>query len=217
MEDLDNLVPVPDETEPEETETGAAVPDEVEPDGEVVEEDSGEVVEEPGTESVGDTINYDMYYTAVYNAVNDAIVANQEVTDYQSIPDVVLKHFEGILTNKMLPVDYVVYVGSPYQYQWGNNTNTGYDYCMAYGDLYCSGEYFSGTGTIVTMRTNGYNTITYQNDQQISLVAPRYYSKSNLGDYPGIYHYDYVSLAILLGMVLGGVTWLFKKLLCIKY
>lgn len=197
MEDLDNLVPEPEQEEPE-----------------VVEPEEQESVS--GGDS-GESINYDMYYTAVYNAVNDAIVANQEVTDYQSIPDVVLKHFEGILANKVLPVDYVIYVGSPYQYQWGNNTNTGYDYCMAYGDLDCSGDYFSGTGTIVTMRTNGYNTISYMHDQQISLVAPRYYSKSNLGDYPGVYHYDYVSLAILLGLVLGGVTWLFKKLLCIKY
>lgn len=216
MEDLDSLVPEteePEQEEPEVLEPDAAVPEVVEPDPEVE-------LEEQESVSDGDSgtiINYDMYYTAVYNAVNDAIVANQEVTDYQSIPDVVLKHFEGILANKALPVDYVIYVGSPYEYQWGNNTNTGYDYCMAYGDLECNGDYFTGTGTIVTMRTNGYNTISYMNDQQISLVAPRYYSKSNLGDYPGVYHYDYVSLAILLGLVLGGVTWLFKKLLCIKF
>lgn len=204
MEELDNLVPEPEVEEPEMTEPEAAAPDQ-EP-------------EESGTVSGGDAINYDMYYNAVYNAVNDAIVANQEVTDYQSIPDVVLKHFEGILANKLLPVDYVVYVGSPYEYQSGNNiTRTGYDYCMAYGDLECAGDYFYGTGTIVTMRTSGYNTISFMNDQQISLVAPRYYSKSNLGEYPGIFHYDYVSLAILMGLVLGGVTWLIKKLLCIKY
>lgn len=191
MEDLDNLLPEP----------------------EPVEEDP----QEPEFVSGGDSSSYSLTYAAVYNAVTDAIEARQTVTDYQSIPDVVLNHFKGILQNKVLPVDYVIYVGSPYQYQWGNNTNTGYDYCMAYGDLDCSGDYFSGTGTIVTMRTSGYNTIEYANDQQISLVAPRYYSKSNLGDYPGIYSYDYVSLAILVGLVLGGVTWLFKKLLCIKY
>jgi len=209
MEELDNLVPESDPedmdlTEPEVTEPEAAAPDPEEP-------------EELGTVSGGDSIDYDMYYNAVYNAVNDAIVANQEVTDYQSIPDVVLKHFEGILANKVLPVDYVVYVGSPYEYQVVNGTRIGYDYCMAYGDLECAGDYFSGTGTIVTMRTSGYNTISFMNDQQISLVAPRYYSKSNLGEYPGIYHYDYVSLAILMGLVLGGVIWIIKKLLCIKY
>lgn len=207
MEDLDNLVLEPEVEEPELTEPEVTEPDAAAPDQ-----------EEPGTVSGSDSNEYDVYYNAVYNAVNDAIVANQEVTDYQSIPDVVLKHFEGILANKVLPVDYVIYVGSPYEYQSGNNmTRTGYDYCMAYGDLDCSGDYFSGTGTIVTMRTNGYNTISFMNDQQISLSAPYYYSKSNLGDYPGIYHYDYVSLAILLGLVLGGVTWLIKKLLCIKY
>lgn len=191
MEDLDNLLPEP-ELEEEEP-------------------------QEPEFVSGGDSSSYSLTYAAVYNAVSDAIEARQTVTDYQSIPDVVLNHFKGILQNKVLPVDYVIYVGSPYQYQWGNNTNTGYDYCMAYGDLDCSGDYFSGTGTIVTMRTNGFNTIEYMNDQQISLVAPRYYSKSNLGYYSGIYHYDYISLAILVGLVLGGVTWLFKKLLCIKY
>lgn len=208
MEDLDNLIPEPDEPEQEPME--------------VVEPDAVPEPEEQESVSDGDSVanvavNYDLYYDAVYNAVNDAIVANQTVTDYQSIPDVVLKHFEGILANKVLPVDYVIYVGSPYEYYQGNNTRTGYDYCMAYGDLDCSGDYFSGTGTIVTMRTNGFNTISYMNDQQISLVAPHYYSKSNLGEYPGIYQYDYVSLAILVGLVLGGVTWLFKKLLCIKY
>lgn len=204
MEELDSLVPEPEVEEPDLTEPEAAVPDQEEP-------------EESGTVSGGDAIDYDVYYNAVYNAVNDAIVANQEVTDYQSIPDVVLKHFEGILANKVLPVDYVVYVGSPYEYQVVNGTRIGYDYCMAYGDLECDRTYFSGTGTIVTMRTNGFYTIDYQYDQQISLTAPYYYSKSNLGEYPGIYQYDYVSLAILLGLVLGGVTWLIKKLLCIKY
>lgn len=210
MEDLDSLIP---EEEPELLEPVVDASDDIEPDAVPEPEDQESV-------SAGDSVvpvNYDLYYDAVYNAVNDAIVANQTVTDYQSIPDVVIKHFEGILANKILPVDYVVYVGSPYEYYQGNNLRTGYDYCMAYGDLNCSGEYFSGTGTIVTMRTGGNNTIYYQNDQQISLVAPYYYSKSNLGEYPGIYHYDYVSLAILLGLVLGGVTWLFKKLLCIKY
>ena len=104
MEDLDNLVPVPDETEPEE-------PEVVEPDAVLEPEEQESVLD-------GDSVvpvNYDLYYDAVYNAVNDAIVANQTVTDYQSIPDVVIKHFEGILANKTLPVDYVVYVGSPYE------------------------------------------------------------------------------------------------------
>lgn len=206
MEDLDNLVLEPEVEEPELTEPEVTEPDAAAPDQ-----------EEPGTVSGSDSNEYDVYYNAVYNAVNDAIVANQEVTDYQSIPDVVLKHFEGILANKVLPVDYVIYVGSPYEYQVANGTRTGYDYCMAYGDLECDRTYFSGTGTIVTMRTNGFNTIDYQYDQQISLSAPYYYSKSNLGDYPGIFNYDYVSLAILIGVVLGGVTWLIKKLLCIKY
>ena len=192
MEDLDNLLLEP--IEPEEQESVS---------------DGDSIIIEP--------VNYDMYYTAVYNAVNDAIVANQEVTDYQSIPDIVLKHFEGILANKVLPVDYVIYVGSPYEYYQGNNVRTGYDYCMAYGDLDCNGEYFSGTGTIVTMRTGGQNNIYYMHDQQISLVAPYYYSKSNLGEYPGIFNYNYIELAILIGMVLGGVTWLFRKLLCVKY
>lgn len=203
MEDLDNLIPEPEKEEPEV----------IEPDWELTPEEP----EEPDLVTDGDSVNYDLYYNAVYNAVTDAIEARQTVTDYQSIPDVVLKHFEGILANKVLPVDYVIYVGSPYEYYQGNNMRTGYDYCMAYGDLDCAGDYFTGTGTIVTMRTNGYNTISYMNDQQISLVAPHYYSKSNLGEYSGIYSYDYVSLAILLSLVLGGVTWLFKKLLCIKY
>lgn len=139
---------------------------------------------------------------------------SQTVTSGQSINSTALNFFKGILDNQLLPVDYVIYVGSTYTY---NYNSVGYEYCLAYGNLELSGTHFTGNGTIVTMRTQGTQSVTYQYDQTIDLNAPIYYSRSNLGDYSGIVQYNYTGFLILLCLVTGGLTWFLKKLMRLNY
>lgn len=155
------------------------------------------------------------YYDVIYTAVNDALIA-QTVTDGQSISNTALEYFKGILLNKSPFTDYVVYVGEPYQYWQGNMERTAYEYCLAYGDLELTGQTFSGSADIVTMRTTGENTVSFVNDQYITLTAPMYYSRSNLGDYSGIVVKDYSGIGILLALALGGAVWLVKSFLVPK-
>ncbi len=164
------------------------------------------------TVSGGDSAGYDLYYKAVYNAVSDAIEARQTVTDGQSVSSTALTYFEGILGNQKLPVDYVIYVGEPYYYDYGDYQRMAYEYCMAYGDLSLEGNYFTGEGTLVTMRTSGAVSVEYAEDQAISLVAPLYYSRSNLGNYSGVIRYDYTGLCLLLFVMIGGVVWYMRKI-----
>lgn len=162
-------------------------------------------------------VDYDTTYEAVYNAVTDALTASQTVTDGQMVNSTALGYFEGILGNQMLPVDYVVYVGEPYTY-WSNNyERTAYEYCMAYGELDVDGTHFTGDATIVTLRTSGYVSVDYQYDQAISLYAPLYYSRSNLGDYSGIYAYDWPGLYMVILLITGGLIWFMRKLMCFRY
>lgn len=165
----------------------------------------------------GGILDYDLIYSAVYDAAVDALAASQTVTDGQSINNAALSYFEGILGNMVLPADYVIYVGDSYYYWSGSSQRLAYEYCMAYGDLELNGTHFTGTGTIVKMRTSGDVSVVSHADQQISLYAPMYYSRSNLGSYAGIYQYDYTGAGILLALVLGGVTWFVKKLVCLRY
>lgn len=159
-------------------------------------------------------VDYDAVYDSVFNASYDAIEAySQSVTDGQQVNATALSYFQGILENRFLPLDYVIYVGDSYRY---NNT-TYYEYCMAYGDLDVSGTHISGTGTVVTMRLNGNRSVWYAYDQPISLDAPLYYSRSNLGDYSGIVSYDWTGLLMLVSFWIGGLTWLIKKLLRVSY
>lgn len=161
--------------------------------------------------------DYDTTYEAVYNAVSDALEAQQTVTDGQTVNSTALNYFEGILGNQMLPVDYVVYVGEQYTY-WSNSyERTAYEYCMAYGDLDVEGNHFTGDATIVKLRTNGNVSVNYQYNQEISLYAPLYYSRSNLGDYSGIYAYDWSVLYLVLLLIMGGLIWFMRKLMHFKY
>lgn len=160
-------------------------------------------------------IDYDAIYDAVYSASYDAIgvYANQAVTDGQTINTTALSYFQGILNNQVFPTDYVIYVGGSYVY----NNSTYYEYCMAYGDLDLSGTYFSGTGTLVRMRVNGNRSVTYSHDQSISVNAPMYYSRSNLGDYSGVVSYDWTGFLMLVFLMLGGLVWFFRKLMRVYY
>lgn len=153
-------------------------------------------------------IDYSAIYNAVYGASFDAIdTYSQSVTDGQSINSTALTYFQGILENQVFPVDYVIYVGNSYVY--GNSTR--YEYCMAYGDLELSGTHFSGTGTVVTMRVSGYNSVNYAYDQSVSLDAPMYYSRSNLGDYSGVVSYNWIGFLILVCLFTGGLVWFLKR------
>lgn len=162
-------------------------------------------------------IGYELLYSAVYDAAVDALAASQTVTDGQAVTSSALNYFQGVLGNQMLPVDYVVYVGEPYYYWSGGTQRLAYEYCMAYGDLEVSGTHFTGTGTVLRMRTSGDVSVISQEGQTVSLYAPMYYSRSNLGGYSGIYQYDYTGLATLFSLVLGGVVWFVKKLMRVKY
>lgn len=167
--------------------------------------------------STGDALSYDLLYNAVYDATVDALKDQETVTDGQAISSTALNYFEGILGNKALPEDYVIYVGAPYQYISGNYTRTAYEYCMAYGDLDLIGTVFTGNATVCRIRTNGDYQVTYDYDVDISVDAPMYYSRSNMGDYSGIVKYDWTGVLILVGLMLGGLVWLIKKLLCVDY
>lgn len=179
----------------------------------------GDVLAPSVTVSGGDAggvwgFDYDALYDAVYDASLDAMAAySQTVTDGQTVNGTALSYFEGILSNQVIPVDYVVYVGESYRY----NKITYYEYCMAYGDLDLSGTHFTGDGTIVTMRVNGNRGVTYDYNQSIDLYAPLYYSRSNLGDYSGIIDYDWSGFLMLLFLVVGGLVWFVRKLTRLVY
>lgn len=151
---------------------------------------------------------YDVVYTAVYDAYQA-----QNVTDGQSISSSAIDYFKGVLLNESPFTDYVCYVGDSYQYWWGNSQQTAYEYCMAYGDLELDGNTFYGTADIVKMRTVGENSVVYQTEQNISINAPLFYSRSNLGAYSGIVAKDYVGIGILMLLAIGGVTWCVRKFL----
>lgn len=205
MEDDELLLPEATE-EPETTlEPDSIVEPDVSPEPELV---------NPDTLVTGSAAP-EQYYDVIYAAVNDALVA-QTVTDGQNISSTALEFFKGILLNQSPFTDYVVYVGEPYQYYWGNNQQTGYEYCLAYGDLELSGTTFTGQADIVTMRTSGENSVSFMNDQYISVNAPLYYSRSNLGNYSGIVQKDFFSFGILASLTLGGVIWLVRSLISPK-
>lgn len=177
-----------------------------------------------GTVSGGDVsggdlwTDYDLLYNAVYDATLDAVETYaQTVTDGQALNATATEYFRGILQNQILPVDYVVYVGQAYTYVSGNTTRTAYEYCMAYGDLEENNNKFTGQGTVVRMRVTGVTSVVYEKNQSISLTAPLYYSRSNLGDYSGIYAYDWTGFYLLLTAMIGGVTWLIRKLCRLNY
>ena len=165
----------------------------------------------PLTVSSGDVSSGDVIYFSMDDFIE---LYAQNVTSGQNINSNALSYFKGILENQALPVDYVIYVGNTYTY---NYNSIGYEYCMAYGDLQLAGTHFTGTGTICTMRVSGTQSVSYAYDQDIDLYAPMYYSRSNLGDYSGIYQYDWTGLLLLIFVVLGGVTWFIKKIMHLKY
>lgn len=151
-------------------------------------------------------------YDVMYSAVYDAYVA-QNVTDGQSISNVAVEYFKGVLMNESPFIDYVCYVGEPYYYWWGQNQQVAYEYCMAYGDLELNGTYFTGTADIVKMRTTGENSVVYLTEQNVTINAPLYYSRSNLGNYSGIIEKNYLGAGILISLLLGGCVWCVRKFL----
>lgn len=164
-------------------------------------------------------------YTAVYAAVYDAVTDVQEtqegrqtVTDGQTIGSSVLTYFSGILGNSLIPRDYVVWVGEPYTYDYSSyGQRTAYEYCLAVGDLSCSGTYFSGTADVWHYRSSGTPSVTVEHGQTVSLNAPPYYSRSNLGDYSGIVTYDRAGYLVLILLVTGGLVWFIRKLMRLRY
>lgn len=175
------------------------------------------------TVSGGDAaiVTYSDMYTAVYDAVldaQDAVMERQTVTDGQSISSAALSYFKGILGNQIVPKDYVIYVGSAYNYDYGSyGYRTAYEYCMAVGELTCDGTLISGTGKVYTYRGIGDVSVTVADNQTISLSAPLYYSRSNLGDYSGAIEYDWSGFMLIVMLMMGGLVWFIRKLMCLKY
>lgn len=175
------------------------------------------------TVSGGDAVivTYSDMYTAVYDAVldaQDAVMERQTVTDGQSISSAALSYFKGILGNQIVPKDYVIYVGSAYNYDYGSyGYRTAYEYCMAVGELTCDGTLISGTGKVYTYRGIGDVSVTVADNQMISLSAPLYYSRSNLGDYSGAIEYDWSGFMLIVMLMMGGLVWFIRKLMCLKY
>lgn len=184
---------------------------------------SGNDFDSDVTVSGGDAVivTYNDMYTAVYDAVldaQDAVMERQTVTDGQSISSAALSYFKGILGNQIVPKDYVIYVGDAYNYDYGSyGYRTAYEYCMAVGDLTCDGTYISGTGKVYRYRAFGDVGVAVADNQSISLYAPLYYSRSNLGDYSGAIEYDWTGFMLIVMLMLGGLVWLIKKLMCLKY
>lgn len=170
-----------------------------------------------GGDSVPQAVGYDVVYSAVYDATTDALAAQQTVTDGQNINSSALTFFEGILGNQRIPKDYVVYVGEPYTYNNGSYDRTAYEYCMVMGELENDGTSFTGTGDIYTLRLSGDVGCDIDQGQTISLDAPLYYSRSNLGYYSGIIDYDWSEFLVPIMLALGGVIWFVKKLMRLNY
>lgn len=184
---------------------------------------SGNDLDGDVTVSGGDAVivTYNDMYTAVYDAVldaQDAVFERQTVTDGQNISSAALSYFKGILGNQIIPKDYVIYVGDAYNYDYGSyGYRVAYEYCMAVGDLTCDGTYISGTGKVYRYRASGDVGVTVADNQSISLYAPLYYSRSNLGDYSGAIEYDWTGFVLIVMLMLGGLVWFIKKLLRVGY
>lgn len=163
-------------------------------------------------------MDYDVVYQAVYDANVDAL-ALQEVTEGQSVNSTALTYFTGILENQAFPVDYVIYVGESYTYSSGYGTSTGYEYCMAYGDLTCTGTHFTGDDcTLITMRTpSGQQSVTYDEGVSVDLTAPMYYARSNLGTYSGVIQYPWMEYILAFMVFTGGLIWLLRKVMQLIY
>lgn len=160
----------------------------------------------------------DMLYQAVYDANIDSYAVNAEVTDGQALNSSAISFFQGVLQNKILPTDYVAFVGAPYQYYQGNQNRTAYEYCLAVGDFDLNGTNFTGDDvTLYRLRLSGDVSADIETYSEYDVDAPLYYSRSNLGDYSGIVKYDYIPLGILIGMIFGGVVWFIKKLIQVGY
>lgn len=160
----------------------------------------------------------DMLYQAVYDANIDSYAVNAQVTDGQTLNSSAISFFQGVLENKILPVDYVAFVGSPYEYYQGNQNRMAYEYCLAVGDFELNGTNFSGDDvTLYKLRLSGDVSANVEQYSEYDIDAPLYYSRSNLGQYAGIVKYDYISLGILVGLVFGGVVWFVRKLLQVSY
>lgn len=174
-----------------------------------------------GDSSSGDNLeilNYDVMYSAVYDATVDALALDLEVTDGQAISSSAISYFEGILGNQAIPQDYVIYVGEAYTYTGGSYVErTAYEYCMVTGNLECSGTSFTGTGDLYTLRLSGNLSVDVQEKVDVTLSVPLYYGRSNLGKYSGIIDRDWSGYLVAIMMALGGVTWLVGKLLRVKY
>lgn len=175
-----------------------------------------------GDASAGDnleTLNYDVMYSAVYDATVDALALDIEVTDGQAISSTAISYFEGILGNQAIPQDYVIYVGEAYTYYTSGSytERTAYEYCMVTGDLECSGTSFTGTGDLYTLRLSGNVSVDVQEKVDVTLSVPLYYGRSNLGKYSGIIDRDWSGYLVVIMMALGGVTWFVRKLLRVNY
>lgn len=164
------------------------------------------------------TLDYDIMYSAVYDATVDALALDLEVTDGQAVSSTALTYFEGILGNQRIPKDYVIYVGEPYTYASGAyGERTAYEYCMITGELECEDTTFSGTGDLYILRLSGDVGLSVQEDQEVSLTVPLYYGRSNLGLYSGIIDRDWSGYLVAIMLALGGVVWFVRKLLRINY
>lgn len=157
-------------------------------------------------------------YEVVYQATSDALSASQ-VTDGVSLNSSALNYFAGILENQLFPKDYICYVGQSYIYNDSYTTRTAYEYCMVFGDISLSadGTTFEGSGKLVRYRGSGTPVVYWEDVENVSLTVPLFYGRSNLGAYSGIYQYDYTGFFLLLAVLIGGVTWIMKKIMRLDY
>lgn len=162
-------------------------------------------------------VDYDAYYDSAYHAYMDAL-ADYEMAA-QPIPDYCLDYFSGILCNRILPVDYVVYPGDEYEVSFEDGTSITYnEYCMAYGDLEENYQHFTGEDcTVVSVRYYDELSVEVEHDQEIDMSVSYRKGYSNLGDYSGIYSYDWMGLCVLLLVLIFGLVWTFKKLHRMNY
>lgn len=149
----------------------------------------------------------DDYFSVVEE--EEIAVYAEGVTDGISINSGALSYFSGVLGNRLIPVDYVCYVGRPY---WMDNRQR-YEYCLAYGKLDLSGTKFTGQGDIIRYRADNPISVVVDKNVSIDVTASLAYGRSNLGDYSGIVDsVGTLDFLIFLGLCFGGVLWFIKSI-----
>lgn len=157
-------------------------------------------------------IDGESLHDVILNAYLDAYAIQLDASDGQSISSTAISYFRGILQNRWLPTNYVMWVGSPYYYWQNNYERVGYEYQMAYGNnLVLDNGTFSGSVDLCTIRLYPTPSVTVQHDYDISVSPPLYYSRSNLGDFSGEIQFNWSGFLILFSLMIGGLVWLINS------